>query len=424
MRKVYSIYQIALRSFTAGGTLKSAEELLPFVAENGFDFVYLCPVFAADPDSDVNSWSKRQRASGTYNPKNPYKMYDYFNVDVEYGTNADLKDFVDTAHSLGLRVMLDLVYLHCGVNAVFAQKHPEYLVCGEDGKPIVGADWPFARINYDCEGVREYLYSNMEYYVRDFGVDGYRCDVGDAVPLDFWSEGAKRIHMINPDAVMLNEGHNPETTKEVFDLCYEGYNIERLLFEEDITGELKGQKEYREVYKGKYVSFQENHDIASDAGLYRKEIKFGHKLMDIGFFLMYTLDGVPMLFNGNEIGDSAEQCMFSNRFHGKRAGIDWSNLLREHGKRRLELIRNLNALKREHEALVTGETVIKESGNRKLLIFERVTENEKLTVVVNRGTESVEAELGVNKKALLCNEAVLENDKVKLGAYGYAVVEE
>lgn len=421
MRKVYSIYQIALRSFTAGGTLKSAEELLPFVAKNGFDFVYLCPVFAADPDTNMNTWSNRQKASGTYNPKNPYKMYDYFNVDVEYGTNEDLKDFVDTAHSLGLRVMLDLVYLHCGVNAAFAKEHPEYLVCGEDGKPIVGADWPFARINYNCEGLREYLYSNMEYYVRDFGVDGYRCDVGDNVPLDFWSEGVKRVHSINPNVVMLDEGHDPEYVKSTFDLCYEGYNIEKLLFAEDITSELKGQMEYREVYNGKYVSFQENHDIASDFGLNRKESKFGHELMDVGFFLMYTLDGVPMLFNGNEIGDSAEQNMFSNRFHGRRAGIDWSNLLREHGKRRLELVRNLNALKREHEALVTGETVIRESGNGKLLIFERVTKEERLTIIVNTGKEPLE--VSVDEKELVFSYGAVPNSgKITLAPFGYAIL--
>ena len=80
----YVIYQMALRSFTPEGTLKAAEKLLPHVASLGVDIVYLCPVFVAENDEDQSTWSQRQIASNTNNPKNPYKIADYFNVSIDY----------------------------------------------------------------------------------------------------------------------------------------------------------------------------------------------------------------------------------------------------------------------------------------------------------------------------------------------------
>ena len=121
------IYQIALRTFTPDGTLSAATDLLAHVASLGVDIVYVCPFFVAENDENRETWSNRQRASNTNNPKNPYKIADYFHVDEEYGTEEDLKRFVDEAHRLGLGVMFDLVYLHCGRQAVFIEEHPGIL---------------------------------------------------------------------------------------------------------------------------------------------------------------------------------------------------------------------------------------------------------------------------------------------------------
>ena len=77
------IYQMALRTFTPEGTLNAATDRLPYVKSLGVDIVYLCPVFQAENDMDPTTWSERQHASKTGNPKNPYKMYDYFHVDYD-----------------------------------------------------------------------------------------------------------------------------------------------------------------------------------------------------------------------------------------------------------------------------------------------------------------------------------------------------
>lgn len=200
-----SVYQINPRTFSSKGTIKAITEELPFLADLGFSIMYLCPVFQEDESTDKKNWSNRQLASNTENPKNPYRMNDYFQIDSEYGSMDDLREFVKEAHRLGMRVLLDLVYYHIGPNAPILKEHPEFAKQDKEGNILLG-EWHFPVFDYDCQGLREYLYCNMTYYIGEIGVDGFRCDVGDAVPLDFWKEGLRRIQAIKSDAVIINEG--------------------------------------------------------------------------------------------------------------------------------------------------------------------------------------------------------------------------
>ena len=129
------------------------------------------------------------------NPRNPYRIKDYYAVDPEYGTDADLQAFVDAAHALEMKVLLDMVYLHCGPGAVFIEKRPHFVKRGASGE-IVNEAWSFPGLNFESGELREYLWTNMAYWVCRFGVDGYRLDVGDGIPLDFWVEARRRLDAI------------------------------------------------------------------------------------------------------------------------------------------------------------------------------------------------------------------------------------
>jgi len=136
------IYQINPRAFTEEGTLNAAAQKLPKLAELGVTIAYLCPVFVSDDDMRQEFWSPRQKASGMNNPRNPYRMKDFYHVDPEYGTDEDLKAFVEAAHASGLKVMLDMVYLHCGPTAVFIESRPDFVKRNAQGK-IENAGWSF-----------------------------------------------------------------------------------------------------------------------------------------------------------------------------------------------------------------------------------------------------------------------------------------
>ena len=421
------MYQMSLRTMNAKGTIKACEELLPHVKSLGVDIVYVCPFFVQDDDMDKEVWSVRQKASGCENPKNPYKIADYFNIDEEYGTDDDFESFVKTAHSLGLEVMLDLVYLHCSRNAVFIKDHPDFVERDEDGSVKVGAKWPFARLNYASAELREYMYSNMEYLVKRFDIDGYRCDVGDAVPLDFWREGVARVKKIKPDFRMLNEGSNVEYPKEVFDSNYmfnKRVLIRGYLTKDNTKKELVDYLESGFDFRNS-ISHLDNHDtVTDDKG--KLEIRIGNDKMSAAHVLIYTIGGTPFLWNGAEVCDENENNMFSNRFYGRRNSIDWSGALTDKGKMRTQLLIDLAKIYHEEKALVFGTTkFIGDISDDDLMCYERVWENDSIFIVINFSNENkVVGDLlpDGDFDVLLTNGAGFDGESVELEPNGYVIV--
>ena len=80
------IYQINLRVFTKEGTFAAAEKFLPDGAATGADIVYRCPFVESDDDPNPAYWSTRQKCSNCQNPRNPYRLMDFYKIDKEYGT--------------------------------------------------------------------------------------------------------------------------------------------------------------------------------------------------------------------------------------------------------------------------------------------------------------------------------------------------
>ena len=180
------VYQIVLRNFTRGGNFKAATAMLDHVRSVGVDVVYVAPFVEMDCDMDRGGWSARQIKSGFGSPKNSYRISNYDKIDPEYGKDEDFKAFNDRAHALGMKVFMDLVYLHCGPNNVLKDLFPDAFQRNEDGT-VKMTYWRFPYVNFTSRGVRKYLIDSMLHWMR-LGCDGFRCDVGDQVPLDFWIE--------------------------------------------------------------------------------------------------------------------------------------------------------------------------------------------------------------------------------------------
>lgn len=430
------IYQINLRAFTPEGTLRAAEKLLPHIRSIGVDIVYLCACSTADRDEDRAGWSDRQRASGMNNPCNPYRISDYDTIDPEYGTVEDLQRFVAAAHGVGLRVLLDLVYFHCGPNAVFLQEHPDFIVRNPDGTPALGS-WRFPQLNFELPALREYLMRNMEFFVRDCGVDGYRCDVGDAVPLDFWAEACARIDALKPGLVMINEGVDAAYL-DVFDLNYGWYLREAFLAcvegkqpaEVIAETQIKYSKEHLQG-TWRSIALLENHDTVSDDYDNRMEQRIGKRAMDAGLVINCTLPNVPFLYCGTEVCDTNRHSLWGNRFHGANLVIDWQNALTADGVDRMALLRLLAQLRHTTPALgMDGALAFAETGNAQVLGYFRENAGQRCLVAVNLSDEkacsTVAAEASA-AEALLARgvEAELNEGNVNLALepWGFALME-
>lgn len=422
--KKSAIYQINPRTFCEEGTIKAVTNELPKLAELGFEIMYLCPIFEEDASEDRSFWSNRQKKSETENPKNPYRMNDYFKIDSEYGTMDDLREFVAEAHKLGLKVFLDLVYFHIGPNAPILKIHPEFTNLDENGKIILG-HWNFPIFNYENLGTREYLWGNMVYYIGALDIDGFRCDVGDYIPLDFWAEGVRRIKSIKSDVVMINEGKKAEYLT-VFDANYGFYWHELLyqLLDKNITviDVIKKYCEVSDEYPENAIVLRDmdNHDTVTDWP-YRIEAHFGHDCMELILAINYIIDGVPMVYCGNEIADTTRHSMFANRFFRGVYEVADRNAKGEAIERRKEIVKKLNFLKREVAVLSGGKTEWIKTDNDFILAFNRISDVEKVTFIGNFSDECVESTIE-NGEVLLSNNIEIKDDKAKLSKYGYAII--
>ena len=339
-----SIYQLEIGSFTPEGTFAAATHELKRLKDLGISWVYLCPVTARDKDDDRAYWSRRQKASGFAAARNPYRPKDFMNVEPDYGTKEEFKNLVKTAHALGIKVMTDVVFFHCGPKAVFLEQHPDWVKRDKDGGFLCG-EWAFPQLNFKNAGLRRYLTDSLLMWVKECGVDGFRCDVGDLVPLDFWEAARAELEAVKPDLVMLLEGTEATYGMKAFDMFY-GFIASHNGINETLNGRMPASNIRRQWEKERaqgpagiaWMRCTDTHDVACDAGENREERRWGHKRAECGIALSFALDGVPMLWMGQEIGWDKRYSIFGP------TPIDWSV---PPVPERPAVIRRLTALKRE-----------------------------------------------------------------------------
>lgn len=321
----------------------------------------------------------------------------------EYGTEADLIAFVAAAHGLGLKVFFDLVYLHCGPNNAIQKEIPDAFQRNEDGT-VKTTEWRFPYIDSASQAVREYLYASMAHFAKDVGCDGFRCDVGDAIPEDFWYEGLRRMQRLNPDFAMLNEGTMPGHVRRAFHANY-GWNYSWGL-RECAAGAFKPGRSLvdtiaeQKVYEAKCppealeLFFLENHDIATDDWGNRIDrvlpVEAGNAIL-VGLFLRR---GLPVLYNGNEVADDSLMSFFGPVEHPARARktVDWARALQPAGQKRLALARKLSELRHSVPAFARGAMdCLDTSLPERTLAFARTApDGSRVLVVVNPSGQPAE----------------------------------
>lgn len=424
------LYQLFLRPFSREGSLAAAAEMLPHISSLGITVIYLCPVTEADDDKNQEFWTHRMIKSGFDNPRNPYRVKDYFKVDPEYGTDDDLKQFISHAHEYGMKVILDLVYYHCGPS--FAKAHPDFVKRDKNGRIKRGL-WRFPEIDFESETARNYFWRNMEYFVKEFDADGYRCDCANNVPLDFWEAGRKRLEALKPDIIMLAESQSPEHHAAAFDLSY-GY-FRGMVYNAYNGASVKAmiRKELIDplapFLPGTYPMYAiEHHDFVHDND--RLDNLFPFEAVNGMLVLLFTLGGIPMLYNGQEIADTSMHSIYTDSIHRNGGlSINWRSALTPNGQGRLNLVKKLAGLRHTLPSLYCGS--LEFPSHRKendVFLFLRKAGNSQTLIAVNARNEqhildipSPDGDiiLGQNvEKAYHSNRL-----KIVLAPYGYAVIQ-
>jgi glycosidase len=327
-----AIYQINTRQFTPEGTFRAAEAHLPRLKELGVTIVWLMPI---NPIGEVN----RKGSLGS-----PYAVKDYFDVNAEFGDLDDLKHFVASAHELGLYVILDWVANHTAWDNTLVSEHPEWYARDWKGDfcPTPWWDWDdIIDLDYSHPELRKYMTEALCYWVREAGIDGYRCDVAGFVPIDFWEQARRELEAIKP-VFMLAEWETRDLHYAAFDASYSWHwnqTMHHLATGRATVVELfvyyawNDRSFPKDIMRMMFVS---NHDKNAWEGTEYEQ--FGDAL-DAAIVLSVVSEGIPLIYNGQEAGNDRRLAFF------ERDTIVW----REH--RYAEFYRSLFALKRDTTAL-------------------------------------------------------------------------
>lgn len=384
-----------------GGTLNGITENVDYLKELGVNCIYINPIFAA----------------GAYHK---YDLLDYYHVDPCFGTDSDFKKLVEVLHKNRIRVIIDGVFNHCGWK-FFAFE--DVVKNGESSKfknwfyrleyPVIrpdnGEDIPsyecFAyerlmpKLATDNPEVREYFCKVCQYWLKEYGIDGWRLDVASEVDDGFWRAFRKAANEINPDALIIGEvwetaSHwldgsifNSAMNYDFRRHCRDFFAQEAIGAEEFNSRVTNMLMRYRKSIAYAQLNLLDSHDVSrflSLCGLDKRRLK-------LAVLFQMCFVGIPSIFYGDEQG------IFGMLEDEYRHHMIWDG-----DEDLFKFYKEVIELRHNNKALSRGSfETLKAEG--RLFVFRREYENERITIAINASEHDTE----------------YNNEKIR--AYGYCI---
>ena len=368
-----------------GGTLRGIIQKLDYIAEMGFNTLWLNPFF---PDDSHHG----------------YHATDYFSVNPRLGTMDDIRELVETAHSKGIRVLLDFVANHWG-----SQHHSFQEAIRNPDSPFVSwyhwIDYPhdyetffgvmdLPQVNVNHPEVRDYLLRSVRFWLGDVGFAGLRLDYALGPTHDFWTELRATVKQVRPDAWIFGEVVETPTTL----LSYEGrldgcldfsleqamrdtFALQRMTLSEFASFLIKHERFFPETFSR--PSFLDNHDM----NRFYFATRHDKRKLKLAALCQFTLVGPPIVYNGSEVGVRQQRAMQDPNSQGmeeNRQPMLWDQ---EQDAEIRDYFRWLIQFRQAHPALWHGRFHIIKSDNHSL-VYARKNEAETIWVALNTGDES------------------------------------
>ena len=375
-----TIYELNIRQFSEEGTFKAVEKQLPRLKKMGIDIIWLMPV---QPIGKIN----RKGTLGSY-----YSVKDYLDVNPEFGSKKDFQNLVNAIHKQGMYVILDWVANHSSWDNELVKKHPEWYIKSREGK-FQSTPWrdydDIIDFDYSQPGLRQYMTDALKFWVKEYGIDGYRCDVASFMPLEFWENARKELDEIKP-VFMLAEAEDKELHRKSFDATY-NWTLWNYLHEiamgkknaENLAGGYIAEHVSIFPKEGIRMNFIDNHDKNSWEGNQYKN--FGDALKPAIVFTA-MMDGMPLVYSGQEAGLNRSLQFF------EKDPIVWNKHEFE------EIYTKLFSLKHKNQALWNGKwggemLRIKNDKMNEVIAFVREKNGDKVISIFNLSAKNVNVNL-------------------------------
>ncbi len=409
------VYGITPSIFVMDGHFPDITAKLPEIASLGVNTIWIQPVYK------------------THGFGQGYDVTDYFSLRGDLGKESEFRALISTAHALGLHVLLDFVPNHTSIYHPYAVESSQYGTQSHywdyyqrefDNAPyasnyhsyqgFVNYFWDeLPNLNYNNPEVRRWITEAAKYWIENYDIDGYRVDVAwgvNARAPDFTKAWRLALKRIKPEILLLAEDKAPSPIvfDERFDAAYDwtaeeswvshwvwqtDYNpsANPTIFNALTSSQRAGALSNSLTNNGKGYSpgsiifrFMENNDT------YRFLETHDLPRTKMVAAMMFSLTGMPLIYNGQEIGASGHPYNAVSIFDAKTsiASNDPNGLF--------PFYQLLTTLRRTHPALRSrnfNEVTIFPFGA--LYAFRRWTERENIIVVMNMGNSSTSPRVSV-----------------------------
>lgn len=410
-----NVYEVNLRQYTASSSVKDFEKSLPRLRKMGVEILWFMPI------NPIGIEERKMTSSdlGSY-----YSVRDYKAFNPEFGTMKDWKHMVKLAHSMGFKVIIDWVPNHTSPDNPWIIRHPAFYKRDSLGNTVYDNDYTDTRnLNYNNAELRDSMIDVMKWWITATGIDGYRCDHVDPIPLDFWQRCIDSLKKIK-HVFMLAESENPELHKVGFD---ETYAWKEMWATVEVAKGNKSLHYLDSILNHSIAVFPENayrlyfttnHDENSWNGTEFE--KYGDAYKAFAVFTQTMYQSVPLIYSGQEVPNKRRLKFFT------KDPIIWNKY------EMAPFYSTLLHLRRKNPALAANATFKRLVTGNDNAIFGYVREKagHKIVVILNLSKEPQQFtinELTVNGNPLNIfsgkKETINASHVFKMKPWGYLVYE-
>jgi glycosidase len=362
-KMVSNIYEVNIRQYTNEGTFSAFQKHLPRLKDMGVEMIWLMPITPI-------SQKDKKGSLGSY-----YACSSYTKINPEFGTEKDFETLVNAIHDLGMKVIIDWVANHTGREHEWMEKNPHWFSQNEQGAFTERNGWDdVVDLNFQQSEMRAALIGAMQYWVRTFSIDGFRCDMAHLVPLDFWKEAKKACETIAP-LFWLAECEQREY-HEVFEATYAWHWMhvsEKMANSKasihDIYNVLHEYQQY--PLGARKLFFTSNHDENSWNGTEYE--KYGAAAKPWAVFVT-TWKGITLLYSGQELPNHKRLAFFD------KDPIQWKGEPALHN-----FYKTLFDFRKNTTTILSGETINLPTQTDSLMAYLRYDQNATVLVIINLG---------------------------------------
>lgn len=375
-----NIYEVNLRQYSLSGSVNEFAKSLPRLKSMGVEVLWFMP---------INPIGVEERKMTPADLGSYYAVKDYTAFNPEFGTLADFKAVVKKAHAMGFKVIIDWVANHSSPDNHWMKAHPDFYTRDSAGKTVSPFDWSDVRkLNYANRELRDSMIAAMQFWLKSTDIDGFRCDVAEEVPVDFWKECISQLRKTKY-VFMLAEGDKPGLHEAGFDATYT-WQIMSAMADLYAGKKTLGQfdsllnENIRRYPAGVYrMYFTSNHDENSWAGTEFE--KYGAAYKTFAVFTQTFYQSVPLIYSGQEMENHKRLKFFV------KDTIGWNGHYPMAG-----FYKTLLDLRKTNPALASDASYnrLKSSDDNAIFAYTRAKNGRKILVILNLSPRAQHA--GIN----------------------------